>query len=294
MSELTDLIESFDLVEAEAVESRLKGVRLFKESRQVARRPLLYNPGICIVASGHKVAYLGEQSFRYDVDNYLVASVTMPLKCESFPGEDKLLLGVFIDIDMAQLRELITQMDLQATFNNSGRKDFPLGIGPSAMDKDMKDALIKLLKTVQSEQEAKILGPGLVRELYYRALCGSQAPMLYSLAMGSNSFSQVARVISVMQEQYAKKLDVGQLADTANMSVSAFHKAFKEVTSDSPLQYLKKIRLARAKDLMVQEQMKAYLAADEVGYESPSQFSREFKRYYGQSPAEVIREIRSA
>lgn len=294
MSELTDLIESFDLVDCAVVESGLKEVRLFKESKPFARRPLLYNPGICIVASGYKVAYLGEQSFRYDVDNYLVASVTMPFKCESHPGEDKPLLGVFIDIDMAQLRDLITQMDLQTRFSNMSEKDFALGIGPSAMDKDMKDALIKLLKALRSEQETRILGPGLVRELYYRALCGSQAPMLYSLAMGNSSFSQVAQVINIMQEEYANKLDVNQLANTANMSVSAFHKAFKEVTSDSPLQYLKKIRLARARDLMVQERMKAYLAADEVGYESPSQFSREFKRYYGQSPAEVMREMRSA
>ena len=294
MSELTDLIESFDLVDCDVVGTGLKEVRLFKESKPFARRPLLYNPGLCIVASGHKVAYVGEQTFRYDVDNYLVASVTMPFKCASHPGEDKPLLGVFVDIDMPQLRDLITQMDLQERFSDMTEKDFALGIGPSTMDKDMKDALKKLLKALRTEQETRILGPGLVREIYYRALCGSQAPMLYSLAMGSGSFSQVAQVINVMQEEYAKKLDVNQLANAANMSVSAFHKAFKEVTSDSPLQFLKKIRLARARDLIVQQRMKAYLAADEVGYESPSQFSREFKRYYGQSPAQVMREIRTA
>lgn len=294
MSELTDLIESFNPSEADVTETGLNGVRLFKESKPFARRPLLYNPGICIVASGHKMAYLGEQAFRYDEDNYLVASVTMPFKCESYPAEDKPLLGVFIDIDMPQLRDLITQMDLQAQLSGLSEKNFALGIGPSVMGQDMKDTLKKLLRALKSEQETKILAPGLVREIYYRALCGSQAPMLYSLAMGSSSFSQVARVIGIMQEEYAKKLDVGQLADQANMSVSAFHKAFKEVTSESPLQYLKKIRLSMARDLIIQKQMKAYLAADEVGYESPSQFSREFKRYYGHSPAEMMREMRPA
>jgi AraC-like DNA-binding protein len=97
-----------------------------------------------------------------------------------------------------------------------------------------------------------------------------------------------------MQTDYAGKIDVEHLANKARMSASAFHRAFKEITSDSPMQYLKKIRLTKARDLMVQEKMKAYLAADQVGYESSSQFSREFKRYFGQSPADMMRELRAA
>ena len=293
MSNLIDLLKELATADGGAVESRLQGVRFFKDTRHVRRRPMLYNPGICIVASGHKVAYLGEREFRYDPDNYLVTSVAMPFECESFPSPEVPLLGVFIDIDMGQLNGLISQMDLQTDAASLDENDFPLGIGPSAMDADMKDAAIKLLKALRTEREARILAPGLVREIYYRALCGSQAPVLYSLAKGSSAFSQVARVINVLEGKYAEKFDVQQLANSANMSVSAFHKAFKEVTADSPLQYLKKIRLARAKDLIVRHNMKAYLAADAVGYESPSQFSREFKRHFGQSPAEVMREMRS-
>ncbi|MEZ4551683.1 MAG: AraC family transcriptional regulator [Desulfobacterales bacterium] len=96
-----------------------------------------------------------------------------------------------------------------------------------------------------------------------------------------------------MQDDYAGKPDVEHLANTARMSASTFHRAFKEITSDSPMQYLKKLRLTKARDLMVQESMKAYIAADKVGYESSSQFSREFKRYFGQSPAEMVREMRA-
>ncbi len=158
----------------------------------------------------------------------------------------------------------------------------------------MKDTAVKLLKALRTEREARILAPGLVREIYYRALCGCQAQVLYSLVKGSSAFSQVARVINILEDNYSEKFDVQQMADSANMSVSAFHKAFKEITADSPLQYLKKIRLGRARDLIVQQNMKAYLAANEVGYESPSQFSREFKRHFGQSPAEVMREMRLA
>jgi transcriptional regulator GlxA family with amidase domain len=162
------------------------------------------------------------------------------------------------------------------------------------MDKDMADATTRLVKCLQSEAASQILGPGLVREILYRALCGTQAPILYSLAMHGGAFAQVARALRVMQSDFSAKLDVEQLASTARMSASAFHRAFKDITSDSPMQYLKKVRLARAKDLMMQEGMKAYLAADKVGYESSSQFSREFKRYFGQSPAEIMREVRAA
>ena len=162
------------------------------------------------------------------------------------------------------------------------------------MDEDMADAINRLLKCLQSEAESQILGPGLVREILYRALCGTQVPVLYSLAMHGGAFSQVAWALKVMQSDYAKKLDVDKLASTARMSASAFHRAFKEVTSDSPMQYLIKDRLNKAKDLMAQENMKACIAADRVGYESSSRFSREFKRYFGQSPAEMTREMQAA
>jgi transcriptional regulator GlxA family with amidase domain len=192
---------------------------------------------------------------------------------------------------MAQLHDLIGRLGLRAEIGNGDETGLPRGIGPAVMDEDMAGATTRLVRCLQSETESQILGSGLVREILYRALCGTQATVLYSLAMHSGAFSQVARALKIMQNDYAGKLDVEELASTARMSASAFHRAFKEITSDSPMQYLKKIRLTKARDLIVQESMKAYLAADKVGYESPSQFSREFKRYFGQTPAEMMREL---
>lgn len=292
MPNVVELLKEFNIADGGATESLLQGIRFFKETKPIPRKPMLYNPGICIVAQGYKIGSLGEHTFRYDADNYLVTSVAMPFECETFASPEDPLLGLYIDIDMSQLHDLIGQMGLQEEVGKLGENDFPLGIGPSVLDEDMKDAIIKLLKALRSETEARILAPGLVREIYYRTLRGTQAPVLYSLAMGGGSFSQVARAIKIIQDGYSKKLDVEQLANTAHMSISAFHRAFKEITCDSPMQYIKKIRLARARDLIVQKKVKAYLAADEVGYESPSQFSREFKRYFGKSPADVMREMR--
>jgi AraC-like DNA-binding protein len=292
MNKIDKLLENFPKMEDGTYLSRLDGVLFFQKTEYVPVRPLVYPPGIAIVLQGHKIAYLGKQKFRYDANHYLVASVTMPCNCETFASQEEPVRGLYIDIDMGQLRELIGQMDLQLNTDNNFKKTLPCGIGPATMDKDMRDAVLRLLKCLQSETETQILGPGLVREILYRVLCGNRAPILYSLAMHSGTFSQVARALKMIQNNYAGKLDVEQLAGMAHLSVSAFHRAFKDITSDSPMQYLKKIRLTKAKELMIQENLKAYIAADKVGYESSSQFSREFKRYFGQSPAEMMRELR--
>ncbi|WP_043751800.1 AraC family transcriptional regulator [Imhoffiella purpurea] len=294
MSQTSTLLKHFPAMETGVLESPLQGVRFFKSTQPIPRRPLIYDPSICILAQGHKTGYLGGRQFRYDANNYLVTSVTMPFECETFGCPEEPLLGLYIDIEMGQLNELISEMGLQTEMGKAIEKTLPRGIGPAALDEEMADAVGRLIKALGSEAEARLLGPGLVREVLFRALGGTQAPVLYSLAMYSGNFSKVAQVLKIMQTHYAEKLDVEHLADRVHMSSSAFHRAFKEVTSESPMQYLKKIRLTKARDLMVRESIKAYMAADRVGYESPSQFSREFKRYFGQSPAEMTRELRAA
>ena len=294
MSQLAELLKGFEIPDVGSSDSRLKGVRFFKATRPSPRKPVLYDAGISIVAQGRKIGYLGGQMFQFDPDHYLVVSVTMPFECETFASPGEPLLALNIDVDMAQLHDLIGRLGDRAEFGNIDNKVLARGIGPAAMEKDMADATYRLVKCLQTDTDAQILGPGLVREILYRALAGAQAPVLYSLAMHNSVFSQVASALKIMQNNYSAKLDVDQLASTARMSPSAFFRAFKEVTSDSPMQYLKKVRLNKAKNMIVHENMKAYIAADKVGYESTTQFSREFKRYFGQSPAEMMREIRAA
>lgn len=290
MQKMTELLENFPVIDNGLFPTNLEGVRVFQQTCHVPRQPMVYKPGICIVVQGHKIGFLGERKFRYDANHYLVTTVTIPFECETFGSPAEPLRGLFIDIDMPLLHELIGTLGLRPEFSDSAKKGLPSGIGPAQMEPEMLDAITRLLKCLKSPQEAGILGPGLVREILYRVLCGTQAPVLYSLAMHSGTFSQMAGILKIMQSDYAGKLDVESLATKARMSTSAFHRAFKDITSDSPIQYLKKIRLTKARDLMMQENMKAYLAADTVGYESTSQFSREFKRYFGQSPAEMMRE----
>ncbi|WP_321532334.1 helix-turn-helix domain-containing protein [uncultured Desulfuromonas sp.] len=158
------------------------------------------------------------------------------------------------------------------------------------MDAAMHDAVIRLLKCLHSEADALVLGSGLIREIIYRALCGTQASSLYALAaQDDGSFARISKTLHLIHRQCSRKLDVDQLAGVAGMSASTFHRAFKEITSESPIQYLKKVRLNKARDLIEREHMKVYIAADKVGYESSSQFSRDFKRFFGVSPAEMMR-----
>jgi AraC-like DNA-binding protein len=251
---------------------------------------MIYDPGICIVAQGRKIGYLGNRSFPYDANNYLVTSVSTPFHCETLATPEAPVLGLHIDIDLPLLHELIAQLDREHPPAGRSGTALPCAIGPATLTPEMAEAVARLLTCLQSETESRILGPGLIREILFRALQGQQAPVLYALASHGGHFARVARALKLIQSGYAESLDVERLARQANMSTSAFHRAFKEVTSDSPLQYLKKIRLSKARDFMSQHGMRASVAADMVGYESASQFSREFKRYFGQSPSAIPRD----
>jgi AraC-like DNA-binding protein len=282
MSRIAQAMKALTLTEGFS-ESPLSGVRFFKHTCHIPRTPLVYDPGICIVAQGRKVGYIGDRTFQYDADQYLVVPVFMQFECETFASPELPLLGIYMDIHMSQLHELISQLDPAGEKSSLGP-----GIGPALLDDNMADAVLRLLNCFSSPKETRVLGPGLVREILFRALCGSQAPMIYALALHNSQFSRVARTLEIIQNQYKNKLDVERLAQEAGMSISAYHRAFKKITTEPPMQYLKKVRLTRAKEILLQGDTKAYIAAEQVGYESASQFSREFKRYFGQSPAQMI------
>lgn len=291
MSDLARLLARFELGEG-FNPSRLEGVSIFKTERHFPRMPLIYEPGLYIVAQGRKVGYLGERRFEYDADNYLVVSVATPFECETFGSTETPLMGVFLGMNIPVLHDLALRLSQESAHPHYYDETPPNSLDTARMDPALQSAVLRLAQALESDVEADILGPGAVKEVFYRVLLGSQAPSLLALLNQNCNFARIAGTLRVMHSDYMKKLDVERLAETANMSLSTYHRAFKEVTTDSPMQYLKKIRLNKARDILLQEQTKAYIAAEQVGYESQSQFSREFKRYFGQGPAELIREMR--
>ena len=269
--------------------SKLEGVQLMRASRPIPRTQVLYQPSIVIVGQGRKRGYLGDRVFTYDAHNYLVLSVPLPFECETEATPEGPMLAVSIRVDLAVLGELLMKMDAA---HAAPTPAVPQAIYSTKLDLKLSETTVRLLECLAEPSETRILGPQIVRELTYRVLCGEQGGALRAAAALHSRFGQVNRTVQRIHSEYARDLTVEELAETAGMSASAFHQNFKAVTSTSPLQYLKTIRLHKARMLMVHEGLRAGMAAEQVGYESSSQFSREFKRLFGASPLEETERVR--
>ena len=268
----------------------VEGVRVLRRSEPLPRGPMVYHPNIVIVGQGRKRAYLGGEVYTYDASHYLVSSVPMPAECEAEASPEEPILIVAIDVEPAMLGELILEMDEHAP---PSAGPTPRGLSTTPMGEELAGAVIRLLECLKSPLDSRILGRQMVREVAYRVLLGEQGGSLRALASRDDHFARIARVVKYIHVEHARSLSVEEMARRAGMSVPVFHHHFKLVTASSPLQYLKRIRLDRAKRLMAHDGYNASTAARAVGYESPSQFSREFKRLFGVTPVEEAEHTRA-
>lgn len=278
-----------ELVQAEGfIPSRLPGVTFMRSLRRIPRDPIVYEPGIVIIAQGRKTGFIGGRKIVYDANHYLVLSVPLPFECETEGSPETPLLGVAIGVTPAIVTELLMQMDQLRPMNGSQ----PQAMQATALDDALGEATVRLLESLRSAGDARILGPQIVREIIYRVLLGKLGQNLRVLATPDSHFGQISRVLNRLHTDYSRSYDMTMLARDAGMSVSTFHARFKAITLSSPLQYLKNVRLHKARMLMVQEGVNASGAALRVGYESASQFSREFKRLFGDGPAAAAAKLR--
>lgn len=270
-------------------DSILNNVRFIRSSRYQSRYSIVYEPGILIIAQGQKIAYLGDELYKYDADNYLVITMPLPMECEPKVSSEEPLLGIGIKLEPVMISELLIEMDSTAPISGST----PRGVYSSRITRVIRDAVIRLLECLSDPFDGRVLGPQIVREIVYRILCGENGEALRLLAIRHSRFSQMAKILNRIHTSFNTKFHIETLANEANMSVSSFHSNFKAVTNTSPIQYLKEIRLQKARIFMVQDGLNAIDAAVKVGYESASQFSREFKRYFGNTPADEAVRMRS-
>lgn len=266
--------------------SRLPGVRFMRTVRHIPRAPIVYEPSIVIIAQGRKIGHLAGRRFVYDRDHFLVLSIPLPFECETFGTPDEPVLGVKIGVTPALVTELLLEMN--ATPPDNGAET----LRTARLDAPIADATVRLLESLRSDADARILGPQIVREITYRVLLSEAGEMLHPLAAPDSTAGRIHRVLHRIHTDFARPLDVPTLAREAGMSVSTFHERFKAATSSPPHQYLKSIRLHRARTLMVNNGISAAEAAARVGYESASQFSREFKRFFGTTPATAAQSLR--
>lgn len=272
--------------------SSLQGVSLMRSDCAMLRKPVMYEPSIVIIAQGRKRGYLGGETFVYDQNNYLVLSVPLPFECDTEGTPEKPLLGLSINVDVPMLAELMLKTEPKKLQQENPAAS--QSIYCTKLDTKLADATNRLLETLYDKNEASILGHSIKREIVYRVLCGEQGSSLRSIATLDSRSSLINRALLRIHTEYGSKgLDVSTLADDIGMSNSAFHHNFKEVTATSPVQYLKSVRLHKARQLMLQDGINAGAAANMVGYESQSQFSREFKRFFGASPSEEVARSRA-
>lgn len=269
--------------------SALDDIRFLRSNRPLTRTPVLYDPGIVILCQGRKRGYLGEDVYVYDAQHYLVVSVPVPFSMETDACEAHPMLAVYMRLDLQVAGELVLQMDEQ--LGPCGAP--PKGMYASPMDDRLRDSTLRFLEVMSRPNEAQILGPALVREIYYRILTGEQGGSMRAALTHQGHFGKITRAIRMIHTTYAQRLDVESLASEASMSVPNFHLHFRNVTDSSPMQYVKSTRLHQARLLMLRRGMSAATAAFNVGYQSPSQFSREFKRFFGRTPQAEIEWMRA-
>lgn len=278
-----------DLVTQNKGVSSVPGIKLIYADRHMARTPVMYQPAIVILFQGQKTGYLGNSVFSYDANKYLMLTVPLPFECETFATPEAPLAGLMLRVDPLKLQDLLMDIGDDDAFHPEAKT---CGIHSALLTEEMLCATERLLDMMKNPRDARVLGPQLVREILYYVLQGPCGGALLALVSRQTQFSQIARALRRIEHHFTDNLSVDLLAAEANMSVSAFHHNFKAVTSTSPLQYLKSYRLHQARMMMLQEGMKASVAAMKVGYESASQFSREFKRYFGVTPGEEMTRMR--
>jgi AraC-like DNA-binding protein len=262
--------------------SALDAVLFMRANGPVARTPVLYESCICIAVQGRKRGYLGDHVFAFDPEQYMVLSVPLPFHTETDASPEEPLLGLVIQIDRTTLADLLVAI----AHDDASGEDAPRTMVSTPLDARMAASVLRLLEALASPLEARVLGPALVREICFHVLMGEQGGAMRAAMTSAGHFGRIARALRRIHADYAGDLDVGTLAADAGMSIPAFHAHFRNVTQTSPIQYLKSARLHQARLLMIRSGVTAAAASFQVGYESPSQFSREFKRLFGRSPGD--------
>jgi AraC-like DNA-binding protein len=291
MGNLAGLMQSYvDQRELNTLEgsarTNIPGVYLYRSEVDCDRKPLMYQSGIIVMGQGQKTVYFGDSSATYGAGDYLVLGVPLPLTCDARTDNGKPLLGITINVHSETLHKLVNLLSSDELGGSSAVAPaaLDLGIQFDCLNDALNDCFKRLLVAMHNDRDAAVLGPAIVEEIVYRILIGDRGHVLFDLARHDSHYAKIAKSLKRLHRQYAEVITVESLAEQANMSVSGFHRAFKQVTAESPLQYLKKLRLTKAKELIELQGRRASDAAMLVGYTSTSQFSREFKRHFNATP----------
>ncbi|HCG7161257.1 TPA: AraC family transcriptional regulator [Vibrio parahaemolyticus] len=274
---------------ANQYDTPISGLRFSRWTTPTPPTSYTHNPSICLIAQGRKRVLLGEESFIYDANHFLISSIDLPIIANIIEAsEEQPYLGLIMELDLTEISQLIVDGELAFIQSKEAQK----GIAVGELSESLLDAFVRLAELLNEGQNIKILAPIIKREIFYRLLMSEQGTRLHQIVTAGSHSHQIAKAIDWLKNNFVKPLSVGDLASYTGMSKSSFYTHFRSMTSMTPLQFQKKLRLSEARRLMLTENLDAMAATFKVGYESPSQFSREYSRLFGAPPSKDIKSLR--
>ncbi len=271
------------------VETVIPGLLLFRGCRTDKPSCTVITSAFAMMAQGAKRVLVGDEAYEYDPGHYMIASVELPtFSCLTMASTSEPYLGLALAIDPLKIAELAATLPARLPANMIDR-----GIGVGAISLEIQNAALRLTRLLDTPEHIPVLAPIIERELLYRLLTGALGAQLHQAVTTGSHSQQIVRTLDWLKSNLDQAVSIDHLADLANMSKSSLHHHFKVLTAMTPLQYQKQLRLQEARRLMLADH-DAASAAHRVGYESPSQFSREYRRLFGAPPARDIAQLRAA
>lgn len=258
------------------------GLKLFRLNHPTEPVGYVQNASLCLIAQGKKQVILENESYVYDPKHFLITAIDLPILANIINASpEQPYLGLTLSLDLS----ILTQILLEHPFIQQIESTEKIGIAIGQTNASLLDATSRLIHLLDSPQDIAVLAPLVQKEIYYRLLLTSQGQRLRQFISQGTQGHRILKSIEWLRQNFTQPIQIQTLAESISMSISSFHQHFKDITTMSPLQYQKKLRLNEARRLIITENMDISSAAINVGYESPSQFSREYHRYFGVAPS---------
>lgn len=270
------------------IETPIQGLTLYRGEAPTRSNSNILDASLCLIAQGRKQVILSEEIYTYDANHFLFTAIDLPVISQIIEASiERPYLALVLRLDPYILAQLMLEAHIPLKYTNNEKKGIAVGL----VSPELNDAFVRLLKLLDTPQDIPILSPLIIKEIFYRLLMSPQGERLKRIVATGTTGHRIIKALDWLKINFEKPFSVEDLASTMGMSASSFHQHFRDITSMSPLQYQKRIRLTEARRLLMTENRDISSTSLQVGYESLSQFSREYKRFFGLPPSEDIKNI---
>ncbi|MGM0900286.1 MAG: AraC family transcriptional regulator N-terminal domain-containing protein [Bacillota bacterium] len=270
-------------------ETAIPSLFFYHEPNTTEPRYRVFKPSFCVIVQGEKEYMLGQERFRYSLGDYFVASVDLPISGQVIKAAPNApYLSLKLEFNPVEIVEFLSDADMKV----GAKKNVKRAISVNKLDSSLFDAVVRLTNLLDNPKDIPVLAPLFKKEILYRVLQGPHGDALKQMAIKGNSAYRIRDAIEFIIKHYNQSFKIEELAERANMSIASFHRHFKEITTMSPIQFQKQLRLQEARRMLMSELTDAADVAFRIGYESPSQFSREYSRMFGSPPSVDIKQMK--